>query len=171
MIEIAPEINDMDLEASATVSTVMLLVATVGFVVIQDIEGFKLPDEILNLNIEVGEGYAIDGQGRYYHYEGTQTLSLPITFEQKENEELTNNSLLVYPNPVSDIINVQLQSFNYQVNHIALYNITGQEVYSSAPLDTKRFPIPVHNLAEGFYIMSVQTDGGVLSKKIEVLRR
>ncbi|MEM1121951.1 MAG: Ig-like domain-containing protein, partial [Bacteroidota bacterium] len=146
-------------------------VLTVGFVVTENLEGFKLPEDALNLKVEVGEGYAIDGQGKYYQYEGSTVLDIPITFEQKESEALTPSNLLVYPNPVSDILNVQLQSFNYKVNSISLYNMTGQQVFESVPLDTKRFPIPVSGLAEGLYIMSVQTDGGVLSKKVEVLRK
>ena len=44
------------------------VVATVGFVVDTDIEGFKLPEEALNLKIEIGQGYAIDGRGVYYEY-------------------------------------------------------------------------------------------------------
>lgn len=146
-------------------------VLTVGFVVVQDLEGFKLPEDALNLRVEVGEGYAIDGQGKYYQYDGAAPIDIPITFEQKEEEVLTANNLLVYPNPVSDVLNVQLQSFNHQVKDISLYNITGQKVFQSVPLETKRFPISVSGLAEGLYIMSVQTDGGVLSKKVEVLRR
>lgn len=147
------------------------LVATVGFVVSDDLIGFKLPEGVAQLKVEVGQGYALDGQGTYYQYEGTEAVTLPITFEQKENEELTANQLLVFPNPVSDILNVHLNSFNYKVNAISLYNITGQEVYRSLPIETKQLPISVANLAEGLYIMSVQTDGGVLSKKIEVLRQ
>ncbi|MFK7983406.1 MAG: Ig-like domain-containing protein, partial [Saprospiraceae bacterium] len=147
------------------------LVATVGFVVIEDIEGFKLPEGTAQLKIEVGQGYALDGNGQFYQYEGTEEVTLPITFEQQENEELTANNLLVFPNQVSDILNVHLNSFNYQVNSISLYNITGQEVYRSIPVATKRMPISVANLAEGLYIMSVQTDGGVLSKKVEILRQ
>lgn len=147
------------------------VVATVGFVVINDIEGFKLPEGAAQLKVEVGQGYALDGQGKFYQYEGTEEVILPITFEQKESEELTANNLLVFPNPVSDILNVHLNSFNYKVNAISLYNITGQEVYRSIPVTTKRMPISVANLAEGLYIMSVQTDGGVLSKKVEILRQ
>lgn len=147
------------------------LVATVSFVVVEDIGGFKLPEGIAQLKVEVGQGYVLDGQGTYYQYEGTEEVILPITFEQQADEELTANNLLVFPNPVSDILNVHLNSFNYKVNAISLYNITGQEVYRSLPVDTKQVPISVANLAEGLYIMSVQTDGGVLSKKIEVLRQ
>ena len=146
-------------------------VVTVGFITVQDLEGFKLPEEAINLNIEIGEGYAIDGKGKYYQYEGTQQFSIPITFEQKASEELVPSQLLVFPNPVGEKLNVHLNSFNYKVNAISLYNITGQEVYRSVSLETKRFAIPVHNLPEGLYIMSVQTDGGVLNKKIEVLRK
>ncbi len=147
------------------------LVATVGFVVVQDLEGFKLPEGAAQLKVEVGQGYALNGNSQYFQYDGTEEIILPITFEQKENEELTPNNLLVFPNPVSNILNVHLNSFNYKVNSISLYNITGQEVYRSIPVATKRMPISVANLAEGLYIMSVQTDGGMLSKKIEVLRQ
>jgi len=147
------------------------LVTTVSFVVEIDGIGFKLPEGEAQLKIEVGQGYALDGQGTYYQYEGTEAVTLPITFEQIAEDELTANKLLVFPNPVSDILNVHLNSFNYTINEISLYNITGQEVYRSLPVATKQVPIPVANLAEGLYIMSVQTDGGVLSKKIEVLRQ
>lgn len=146
-------------------------VATVGFVVVGDLAGFKLPEGAINLNIEIGEGYAIDGAGQYYQYEGTDQISIPVSFEQVESEDLVDDQLIVYPNPVSEVINVNLNSFNYEVNAISLYNLTGQEVFHSVPLATKRYAIPVTNLPEGLYLMSVQTDGGVLSKKIEVLRK
>jgi hypothetical protein len=147
-------------------------VMTVSFVVIDDLDGFKLPEEELDINIEIGNGYTIDGKGKYYQYAGVEQINIPLSFNQSvEAETLSENQLIAYPNPVDDEINVHLNSFNYKVRSISLYNVTGSEVYRSVPLETKRFPVPVHNLAEGLYIMSVQTDGGVLSKKIEVLRK
>ena len=147
------------------------VVATVGFVVIGDIEGFKLPDEDIDLKIGIGEGYAIDGKGRYYQYEGTEDLSLPITFEKPEEVSLLVEDLQVFPNPASDQLNIYLNSFHHKVNLISLYNVTGQEVYRSVPLETKRYYVPVHSFPEGLYILSVMTDGGTLNRKVEVLRR
>ncbi|MEM6320303.1 MAG: Ig-like domain-containing protein [Bacteroidota bacterium] len=146
-------------------------VATVSFVVIGDVVGFKLPDNIATLNIQIGDGYAIDGQGKYYEYDAAQEIELPVTFERVEEEELRPSSVVVFPNPVSDQLSVHLNSFNYEVKHISLFNMTGQEVFRSVPLATKQYPISVANLAEGLYILSVQTDGGTISKKVEVLRR
>ncbi len=145
-------------------------VATVGFVVIENLEGVKLPDEKVTLDLEVGSGYAIDGKGQYYTYEGSEA-SISFSFEQKEEEDLVSAQLEAYPNPAGERLNINLNSFNYTINTISIINITGQEVYRISSLDTKYFPVPVHQLPEGLYIANVQTDGGVLSKKFEVLRQ
>lgn len=145
-------------------------IGKLSFVVIGDVDGFKLPDEEVNLRIEIGQAYAIDGTGKYYQYDAEQEFDLPITFAPAE-QDLSAQQLLVFPNPVSDQLNVHLNNFHHTVRQISLFNITGQEVYRSVPLDTKQYIIPVHQLPEGLYIMSVQTAEGYLSKKVEVLRK
>ena len=145
-------------------------VVTLGFIVVENIEGFKLPDEEVVLDLEIGDGYAIDGNGQYYTYEGSE-VAIPFSFEQKAEEALVPAQLEAFPNPAGERLNINLSSFNYKINTISIVNITGQEVYRISSLDTKYFPVPVHQLPEGLYIANVQTDGGVLSKKFEVLRQ
>lgn len=65
----------------------------------------------------------------------------------------------VYPNPVSDMLTVNVSSAN--VSSVAIYSQLGQLVYSSNESEK----INVSGLSKGIYILELKTDKGIARKK------
>ena len=77
-----------------------------------------------------------------YEY-GAPTLSI--------NDHIVEKPIVVYPNPVSEVLYVKAKS----IATIRVYSILGKEV-----ITTKQAEIPVSNLKPGIYIITIQTKSG-----------
>lgn len=66
----------------------------------------------------------------------------------------------VFPNPVSDVINVQLKE-NVELKKINIYNSLGQFISS-----TTKTTIPTNNLSKGYYFIEIETNNGKASKSV-----
>jgi len=78
-------------------------------------------------------------------------------------EELTINTLNVYPNPTTDLINITIEETNALY---AITNLQGQVVLSNA-ITGYNTQIDVRNLSSGLYHISVITDAGIITKKFQ----
>lgn len=68
----------------------------------------------------------------------------------------------VYPNPVTDILNI---SNNENITNVSVFNLLGQEVFSKTAA-TNISQIDLSNLPSGAYMVKVATDGFVKTIKI-----
>ena len=82
--------------------------------------------------------------------------------------ETVSKKIELYPNPVSDILYMQIENIEYEKVHLAISNTLGQSIFSTvhrkslSPLE-----INTHNFAKGIYFINVQIDDlPVISKKI-----
>jgi len=67
-----------------------------------------------------------------------------------------------YPNPVSSILNIENNS-NYIINSIKFYNVLGSLVYQ---VENPKQQINVSNLASGLLFAQLDTNKGMITKKI-----
>lgn len=81
------------------------------------------------------------------------------------NEQNTPVDFSIFPNPASgNELNINL--FNYSFAKVKISNILGKEVYATVlTLNLQKIQ---PNLSKGAYIISIQTDSGVSSKKLIV---
>lgn len=82
-----------------------------------------------------------------------------------ENTDVALSNLVVYPNPVRDILNVSLDT---AITSIAIYTILGQEVITKT-LNTNEGNIDVSSLASGTYFVKVYADK--LIKTLKVIKK
>lgn len=79
---------------------------------------------------------------------------------------LTNNVLNVdvnlYPNPVENILNLEMN--NLELLSVAFYAFDGKEVLKIE--ETKNSSIDISSLSKGIYTLKINTQEGVLNKKI-----
>ncbi|MEO6132425.1 MAG: T9SS type A sorting domain-containing protein, partial [Saprospiraceae bacterium] len=66
-----------------------------------------------------------------------------------------NKELIVYPNPVQDVLNIK---FNGDILAIRIVSLDGKEVRLGDVSDTKRI-VDISQLATGIYFLSVQSGG------------
>jgi uncharacterized repeat protein (TIGR03803 family) len=84
---------------------------------------------------------------------------------------VNTNQLSVYPNPCSDLIYVSFSQRQAQSVQLSLYNMLGQEVYSTTPTLSHANPttitIPVTNVPTGIYVLKV--NGGNFTQQREII--
>jgi len=80
--------------------------------------------------------------------------------------ELAENSLNLFPNPVRNTLNVE---YNDIINEIRVFDLTGRMVLSQN-VNANAVSFNVSELNQGVYIMQVMTNTGVVSKKFNVTR-
>ena len=94
----------------------------------------------------------------FYASLNTLPTSATLSIEDIVSDNTTNFSVFVYPNPASNIVNV---STNANVNNIDIYNVTGKKVKSSS-----EDSIDVSDLLNGIYIITINTDKGLETKRL-----
>jgi PKD repeat protein len=101
----------------------------------------------------------------------TTTISIVNISVQDFN---LNENVSVYPNPVVDLLNVSIDLNNSTNTSIQLLNVIGEVVYNKnlgIVNGTTNEYINVANLNDGMYILRVQNDNGVATKKITVSKK
>jgi len=81
-------------------------------------------------------------------------------------EDVESSDLVIFPNPATDRIQFNLTD-TYNVQAIELRNAIGQRV---ALLGASKRSIDVTQFPEGIYLLTINTDAGILNKKVVVKR-
>ncbi len=96
------------------------------------------------------------------------TLNLGgAAFAREDNNSIAEqsgvNSYSIYPNPASDVLNVQFDNLSENAT-VRILSISGAEVYSSKATG-KAFGINVGSLSKGLYIISIADENRVVNHK------
>ncbi len=75
------------------------------------------------------------------------------------------SDIKVYPNPTSDVINVDYKGLQIKWSSISVYTVIGQEVYSLIK-EGKLSKIELTELPAGIYFIEIKTDLGTVVKRI-----
>lgn len=73
------------------------------------------------------------------------------------NDNTSNNTISLYPNPVINVLNFPI---NTQFQSVVIYNVLGKEVMNTTMTD-KQY-INISDFPAGFYIIMLQTSKGIL---------
>lgn len=128
-------------------------------------------DDVMTGNITLNGGGTIYFRvAPYFAGEtGTYLLSMSLTRTSTvgiDDIQIADN-VKIFPNPAKDFVMVDFNEFNGTLNLINLVNVQGQNVFTLNTVNqSKIFNIPLTNLSDGIYFLQIQTDTGVLSKKI-----
>lgn len=87
-------------------------------------------------------------------------LNIPTSI----NKGIIDAKVVMYPNPVNDILNIELTDIS-GTSVIIIENALGQVVYTTNTNNTK-ISVDVSKFAKGFYNLKVQTNQGNTNKKI-----
>src|SRR5690554_743599 len=78
------------------------------------------------------------------------------------SDKFTQANFTIYPNPATDVLNIELQD-NVILENVTIYNNLGQKIKT-----VKQNTIDVSTLAKGLYFVEVTTNQGKASKKVIV---
>jgi hypothetical protein len=74
------------------------------------------------------------------------------------NDQSFANPIRVYPNPVQDVLAIDLGENDPEVVSIKLLNLQGQAVYQNLSSGQTEIMIEIEGLAAGMYILQIRTD-------------
>jgi hypothetical protein len=91
--------------------------------------------------------------------------TIMITFPAVGINDLTNNSLSLYPNPANDVVNVVSTN---DIKTIEVLNYIGQTIYTNKDINLKSLQLNVTSFKAGVYFVKVTTVSGIKTTKITV---
>ena len=96
-----------------------------------------------------------------YAYGQSEDYMINVT-ERLGVGEVSEQSIKTYPNPVKDILNIQLDK---EVKSIKVYNLAGQEV-KNISLNKSNPKVNLSSLVKGVYILKIEIENKVITQKI-----
>lgn len=92
----------------------------------------------------------------------TTCNSVSVSFVTNVKEETGNDIISIYPNPASQLVNIDVELGAVSSSEIILTNILGEQLFTETIAETKTLKktIPVNNLANGIYFITVKTMHG-----------
>ncbi|MBP7102760.1 MAG: T9SS type A sorting domain-containing protein, partial [Bacteroidales bacterium] len=121
-------------------------------------------------------GCLVHGISIRYTYEGSNDTGQFKGFLLKYNPQWQKASvtelpkqyeIAVYPNPASN--QIVISGNDVQMLDIFIYTITGQKV-KQVVVNATQTTVDVNDLPVGMYILKIQTEQGVLTRKVQVMR-
>ena len=128
-------------------------------------------DDVMTGNITLNGGGTIYFRVAPYFAGETGTYLLSMSLTRISTVGIDDiqiaDYLKIFPNPAKDFVMVDFNEFNGTLNQINLVNVQGQNVFTLNTVNqSKIFNLPLTNISDGIYFLQIQTDKGVLSKKI-----
>ena len=106
-------------------------------------------------------GVTVDAVGSVFISDATNHRIRKIT-NSLSTADYNQNQVLIYPNPVSSIINIDLG--DSIASKVILFDMNGRVMQTENIVNSSG--IEISNLANGMYLMQITTDKGVVYKKI-----
>lgn len=130
---------------------------------------FDYPDDYIvgHICIEVDNPQAAQNNQLPYSAWTIYDMNKTYAFVENcalSNSKFTKSAILVYPNPVSDVLHIETTN-GTSIDKVILYDISGRAVKEYQNITTEE--IPVYNLEKGVYIM--QTFSGKQSQTEKII--
>ncbi len=109
-----------------------------------------------------GSQAAGSGVGPMVTIEEIQTLQ---SFSNTYN--LVEADMELSPNPAGDIVSIRVAD---EINQVAIYSVQGQEIFRRSYEGIDQVTLDVNTLAEGIYMISVQTEEELITERLVIHR-
>lgn len=100
----------------------------------------------------------------------TATCSVTLTVEEEDDEEtgifnLVKEGIVIYPNPISNALNVKLDDPSH-IEEIRIYDVAGHQLYINESIFETKLIIDMNEYNSGLYLIQIKTIDSTFSKKI-----
>jgi len=102
--------------------------------------------------------YLAVGSGKYLGLENQDVFAVKLEADLLSNSEFDKNNVVLYPNAVSDILNIQVNG--HTVKEINIYNILGTKLDSFTQIT-----INLQSLQKGVYFVEVIDENNLIVRK------
>ena len=132
-------------------------------------------DDVVSGNITVNGGGTVYFHVAPYFAGLTGTYLLDMSISRVASIGINENEIAkyfdIYPNPANNLLLVDFNEFDGRVLSIEMFDLKGRLVHSEDVNDQRtRYVVPVVNIADGFYFLKINTDKGILTRKITVAK-
>lgn len=103
----------------------------------------------------------IGSYGAYYYIDDVRIEEVSIGLAVSNLKE---NSILVYPNPVEDLLMVEITQ-DYIEGQLSVYNVQGQ-LLQSQTITKNKMQLDWSNLPQGIYVVQLKNNQEVLTKQV-----
>jgi uncharacterized repeat protein (TIGR01451 family) len=78
-----------------------------------------------------------------------------------------DNSLVLYPNPTSNLVQIDLINTNEQINRIVIYDMLGKAVKTIVVTTTSSVSVDVSDVSKGMYLLEITSENNLkINKKL-----
>ncbi len=141
------------------------VIATIVFIIEDDIEGFKEDDGIIQIPISLHAGTAMGADGTLYDVEGDEVI---LTYD-RGNSSADKYNLIVYPNPAQDFVDIHLNG-KTAIESVTLIDPQGRVIRNYDDINQKHHQIDISELPAGLYYMQVNHTHGVMTQLLSVIK-
>ena len=132
-------------------------------------------DDVVSANLILNGGGTIYFHVAPYFAGLTGTYLLDMNLSRVPNVGIDENEIgkyfEIYPNPASDMVMINFNEFEGDVTNIELFDLNGRLVITEDVSDQNSTQIiSVLKIAGGFYFLKINTDKGILTRKITVVK-
>ncbi|MEO5777103.1 MAG: fibronectin type III domain-containing protein [Flavobacterium sp.] len=79
------------------------------------------------------------------------------------------NSLVLYPNPANNTVQIGVVNANEQINKVVFYDILGKAIKTVSTIATESITVDISDLAKGVYLVEIDLDNNLkLTKKLVI---
>ena len=83
--------------------------------------------------------------------------------------DFDSTSLVLYPNPANNTVQIGLVNSNVQINKVVFYDILGKAIKAVSSVATESMTVDVSDLAKGVYLIEIALDNNLkLTKKLVI---
>jgi hypothetical protein len=132
-------------------------------------------DDVMVGNIIVNSGGTVYFRVAPYFSGDIGTYLLSMSIDRVSTlgieELIVSENINIYPNPARDFIIIEANDINSQIEQVNILSVQGQIVSSIINVDgMKMLNIPFQNIAEGTYLLQIQTNSGFVKKQLVVTK-
>jgi hypothetical protein len=141
------------------------VIATIVFIIEDDLEGFKSDDDEFYIPIKLEAGGSMGNDGTGYDVEGDEVV---LTY--KLNTHKPNDyKLMMYPNPAQDLVNIYLNG-KTAIESVTIVDPQGRVIERTNHINLKQHQLNVSALPDGLYYIQVNHSHGVMTQLLSVIR-
>ncbi len=141
------------------------VIGTITFIIVDDVEGFKSDDDIIQIPVSLQSGTIMGSDGTLYDVEGDDIV---LTYNLRDSKRDQYN-LIVYPNPATDFVDIHLNGKTV-IESATLIDPQGRIIRSYDDINQKHHQIDVSSLPVGLYYLQVNHTHGVMTQVVSVIR-
>jgi len=142
-------------------------VEVLSFIVEDDLRGFRKDQDVYHIPFYISNILVLGEDGKYVKLDDHIAY---LDIQKNTNQQvLSPNDLVVYPNPAKDYLSLHLNGLN-ELKSIAVFALDGSLLKNIRIVDKKHELLDLQELQNGLYLLKVETNLGPITKKIEIIR-